>query len=945
MVFVTLRRFLQLPMRNRPTIMPKSGCPLFLIICFCFLSNLTVALPLAEAQIPDTLEIERKMNVIDSIFKANGDQERVALEIDMIFKTLADSASHVFFVDHLGQIGINSRRNYLFENAVFWHNQQKKYAGLAAYPIGKVVALNNIGLLYRRMDRYAKSIEAYQLALKISDSLNYLKGYTHATNGLGNIYLLLGNHDEALRNFRECLRVEQKMNSLTGVALNLNNIGHVYLQQDNLEEALEYFMLSLEVNRELSNKRGIAICYNDIGEIYRRRGETEKAMNYFKLSHQLNTSINDLYYLSWNNLKIAEILLLSKKYHDALPYVTQSQQLAEKTNNRSVLKDAYLYLFQINKALGRTQQAIDFLEKATVVNDSILNENTQKIVFRMQATFNREQSDHKIALLENEKQLADLKVKRQQMITIITLFVMFAVVLGMMTVLLFLYYLRKKNNQLKINNIEIEAGRNQLREYANQLLIAKQEAEQGNRLKSQFLANMSHEIRTPMNSVIGFADILSKMIDDPTQLNYLASIRLSGHSLLALINDILDLSKIEAGRSEIMYTTMDFPALLNDVRKVFELQCLEQKNELIIETEVSMPRHLHFAESALRQILINLVGNAVKFTRSGKITVSSRLMDVNENEATLALRVSDTGSGIPAEDVEFIFEAFYQTQTGKSENRGTGLGLTITKRLIQALGGTINVSSSAVSGTEFNFSFPNVQIIPGLQRLKLINRETESIHIVNICLLSCQNLIKAFVDKSLEVAGNDCDVYSDFELFKDNVLRSPYQLYLLDPAFVASTGKNGVQNDEIILWLTSRNAAVATVGTTDDLRFAHEVWPHFILPTQMSQLSSFILKSLDQKIHEKSGTAPAKQFLFQDELSAKTLIDAFLKAEQSHFINHSTDFTSQLEKFALANPIFSLNGFAATLRSAVETFDIEEIEQCLGKFRQMVNVEDFENKT
>ncbi len=917
----------------------KIGC--LLLLSFYQYGNPVKAISASQKQASDTLVIRHSLEIFDSLLASSKDEDDVADKLEKLYESLSDSTGQFFFIERLGEKGIKRRKEYHFDHAFFWHHQQKKFADLAHYPVGAVVALNNIGLLNRRMDRYAKSIEAYQLALRISDSLGYVKGMTHATNGLGNIYLLLGNSDEALRNFRECLRLEQSLNNLTGIALNLNNIGHVYLQQNNPQEALEYFMLSLEVNRELNNKRGIAICYNDIGEIYQRQGDNEKAMHYFMMSHQINTDINDLYYLSWNKLKIAEILLLSKNDLEALPYVTQSQELAEKTNNRSVLKDAYTYLYQINKALGRTQQALDFLEKATVLNDSILNENTQKIVYRMQATFNREQADHKIALLENEKQLADLKMKRQKMLTMFILGVMFAIILGMIAVLLFLYYLRKKNNELKTSYLEIETARNQLREYADQLLVAKQEAEKGNLLKSQFLANMSHEIRTPMNSVIGFADILSKMIDNPEQLNYLASIRVSGHSLLALINDILDLSKIEAGKANIVQAPMDYFALLEDVRKVFDLQCIQQKNELIIETGASVPRFFQFGESALRQVLFNLVGNAMKFTNSGKITLSTSISDVFENTATLLIQVADTGSGISEQDLEFIFEAFYQTHSGQTENRGTGLGLTITKRLVEALGGSISVQSKAGQGTTFYLSFPRVALIPGLHRLKLISHDTEFFHHAEVCLLSNQNLIKAFVDKALENTHCECDVYPDFQLIRENDSQNFYRLYLLDLDLAAMPEKSGGMNDEIILWLTSRNAPVATLGTTDDQRFVHEVWPHFILPDQIDQLSTHIRFSAEY-LPNRDVDNKVPQFVFPHDMAASGLIRTFLQAERSHFFDDITEFANQLGQYAKAASKPQLDEFDSIIRRAVDAFDIEGIEQCFRKFRQQTNVDEFQ---
>ncbi len=240
---------------------------------------------------------------------------------------------------------------------------------------------------------------------------------------------------------------------------------------------------------------------------------------------------------------------------------------------------------------------------------------------------------------------------------------------------------------------------------------AKDQAESANKAKSEFLANMSHEIRTPLNSVIGFTELLENQIEDAGHKKYLKSIKAGGRSLLTIINDILDLSKIEAGKMELSYEPVHFPSLVEEISQIFSIQFDNKKLEFETELSPTLPEYVLLDEIRVRQILFNLVGNAIKFTQEGGVKLSISEYDQNEEHCSIKIVVRDTGIGIPKNQQELIFNAFKQ-QAGQNTRRfgGTGLGLTISKKLVEAMNGTIYLESQENVFTEFIIDFKNVEI-------------------------------------------------------------------------------------------------------------------------------------------------------------------------------------------------------------------------------------------
>ncbi|MCP4346459.1 MAG: response regulator [Desulfobacterales bacterium] len=508
----------------------------------------------------------------------------------------------------------------------------------------------------------------------------------------------------------------------------------------------------------------------------------------------------------------------------------------------------------------------------------------------------------------------------------------------------------ERTRELKKANIQLHLEIAERKQAEEKLKIAKEEAESANRAKSEFLANMSHEIRTPMNAVIGFSNLLFNIVTDKQQKNYLESIQTAGKALMILLNDILDLSKIEAGRLELQYEAVNPLTVFMEMKQVFGMKTADKNLDFVIDISQDIPDTLLLDETRLRQVLFNLIGNAVKFTEKGYIKLSARKTDREEsNRIDLLISVEDTGIGIPEDQKKIVFESFRQ-QDGQQNRKygGTGLGLAITKRLVEIMNGRITIESRIGKGSIFMITLENIEISyksPPAADSVFFDINLAEFKSSKILIVDDIKFNRSLLRESLILAGLDVSEAEDGqqaiqlsgEFFPDVILMD-----IIMPVM------DGYEALKILKAnpKTSHIPVIAVTTITDEkevMKIKQSGFDSYITkPVRMHELFGELSKYLNHS--EKDNPIMKSPSESPDPVEENENIPELLRIIESEimpeweFLNGAMEidtielFAEKLSQLSQIHNYKSLKEYADSLYEYTQGFDVEQIERLLKEF-------------
>ncbi|PSR13859.1 MAG: hypothetical protein DA408_12920 [Bacteroidetes bacterium] len=632
----------------------------------------------------DSYKMADDLTRIAYIYQESGDQDKALTYYFQSLKLLEELGDKYKISDTYFAIGLiyyeKSDYDKALENIFQCLHRSEELEG----ELNRGAMLSMIGNIYSKRGDIDQALVFLNRSYNHYKATGRISGQASVQNMIAGTYRDFGDHQEALKIYTQNLAYLKKIGDKANTAGTLLNIGNIYEQQGDRERAMENYLVALKVFKEMGSMDNIALIAVTIGNSYLEEGNYALALDYSTQSLAISEKTGKKENAAFAQGQIARIYTAQGNHAKAISTGALALKLAQEMGAMSTVGEVAKQLATSYKATGRYQEALQMNELYMLARDSLKSEENQKAVIQQQVKSNYEKQKA-IDDLENEKRVAveTEKKEAQQKLSI-------AIGIGLLLISLLALVIFNRLKVTRQQKVIIEAQ--------------KKKVEQSEKYKEQFLANMSHEIRTPMHAISGMVKILKRNEHLPAQDTFLNAMHTSANNLVIILNDVLDLSKIEAGKLDIESMPMQPAAVLENVVQILKYKAEEKGLTLTGEIADDVPSVLMGDPTRLSQILINLAGNAIKFTEKGSVDIS-----VTRSADQLRFSIKDTGIGIAADKLDSIFVAFQQGKSSTARQYGgTGLGLSISKQLVELQQGKIRVESENGRGSIFYVELPIV---------------------------------------------------------------------------------------------------------------------------------------------------------------------------------------------------------------------------------------------
>lgn len=553
---------------------------------------------------------------------------------------------------------------------------------------------SNIGSMKKRRNDLKGALESFLKSREIQSRCKDIGYHGSTLYSIGTCYNAMDNYEKALEYFRLSLDIERENKDMAKECIVRNGMANAYKGLGDFANAKAQFDFALDCYSANNNRYSSGYAYEGLAELHAAQNNLDSAVFYCTKAREIFLELKVNFDLVYETTLLAGYLKKQNKFSEAEKLLLEVLpiSIAEKLHydRQTILSE----LADIARKNRDFEKAYEYLFASTNLRDSLKIDEQKAELAELAGRYETEKRDKQIALQETEYQ----KQKQQKYF-----FLAGAMLFLLLALVLINRYLHKQRmaSELASKNTIIEKE--------------KERAERSEAVKQQFLANMSHEIRTPMNAITGLSRLLLDKKHDEQTREYLEAIQHSGENLLVILNDILDLSKMEAGKMRVESIAFDLRSELKNTARIFGARAEAKGISFVIHVDENIPQQIAGDPGRLAQVLNNLVSNAVKFTDQGSVALTveagtvnaTNLPQTNGSAATVDFIIRDTGIGIPKENLELIFESFAQAHAGDtSKFGGTGLGLTIARNLIRLMGGELTVESVVNQGSVFSFSLP-----------------------------------------------------------------------------------------------------------------------------------------------------------------------------------------------------------------------------------------------
>lgn len=599
---------------------------------------------------------------------------------------------------------------------------------------------------------------------------------------LGNAYLQLATlyfdiekNDLSIDNYIRAINVFDKKNPTTNLALAYYGLGKCYLKKNKIAIAEIYFEKAKTLYEQLNILEAIELINLQKGIIKKEKKEYAIASEILKsvienlTDDTFATTKTEAYF------QLGEIEMATGNYSSAIDYYNLANN--SNSNNKtdfSISKRIFKQLSVAYEKANNPKQSLAYLKEYSRLTDSITAHFYSNASENMVDKTQFDEQIKKIEQLDKEKKSQQEKLRFSKLI-----FVLSIALISILSLLSFSLY---KNNKIRITSNKL------LEEKNKELTIEKEKAEQASKARAEFLSTVSHELRTPLNAINGITYLLLQEKPKASQLNYLKSLEFSGSYLLNFINDILEINRLESDKIQVEKINFNLKELIENITTSFKEFIQENNTKCHLTIDSSISEYLKGDPTKLSQIIINLLNNAIKFSKNGDVWFTIKNLHESNETVKLHFEIKDNGIGIPQEKQEAIFDSFSQGSVEINRTYGgTGLGLSIVKKILELMGSTIHLSSESGKGSTFTFELlfdkGQKQVLKSAP-MTTVNSENKKV----ILLVEDNKINQMITQKMLENKGISCVIVDSGEEAIENVKTNQYDLILMDVHLPSMSG-------------------------------------------------------------------------------------------------------------------------------------------------------------